>query len=416
MVVYTQPPSDQYRKFANMPRYLKSHSHMSDLHFMEGNHITLLHNGLEYFPKLEMAINAAQQEIYLETYIFEFDLIGTRIVEALKQAAQRNVTVHLLIDGFGSRNLPTEVIQNMIEAGIKVLIFRPNFIGFRRHRFRRTHRKLVVVDARIAFVGGINIIDDMDNQEMEAPRFDYAVMIKGPLLLKIHSAVQYLWMLVAWTHFKKRWVDQTDLQPDTKSQGHQRAALVIRDNFRHRRDIEQVYLDAIKNAHSEIIIANAYFLPGKHFRKALNKAVQRGVCVLLLLQGKIEYRLQHHATHALYGSLMDAGIEIYEYNKSYLHAKVAVIDGHWATVGSSNIDPFSLFLAREANIVIDDESFASELRSSLRQAIFKESVLVIRKKWIEKSWASHAINRICYHLVYLMQSILGYDQRKRTTN
>lgn len=399
-----------------MPRYLNGRYKMSEPHFIEGNHITLLHSGLEYFPKLEMAIDEAQQEIYLESYIFEHDQIGIRIVEALIRAARRNVIVHLLIDGFGSRKLPTEVIQNMLDNGIKILVFRPEVFGLRRHRFRRMHRKLAVLDARIAFIGGINIIDDMDNPEMKAPRFDYAVLIKGPLLFKIHAAAQYLWMLVAWTHFKKRLLNRTVLKPITQPQGNQRAALVIRDNLLHRRDIEQVYLDAIKNAQREIIIANAYFLPGKHFRHALNKAVQRGVCVLLLLQGKIEYRLLHYATHALYGNLLDAGIQIYEYNKSYLHAKVAVIDGYWATVGSSNIDPFSLLLAREANVVIEDDFFGNELRSSLKQAISEESVSVIRKEWIEKSWVSHAINRFCYHLVYLMQSILGYDQSKRTTN
>ncbi len=389
---------------------------MNNLHFMDGNTITLLHSGKEYFPKLEAAIDSAQQEIYLESYIFEYDQIGIKIVDALKRAAQRNVTVHLLIDGFGSRKLPTKVIQNMLNVGVKMLIFRPEIFGLRRHRFRRMHRKLVVLDAQIAFVGGINIIDDLDDPEMQAPRFDYAVLIKGPLLLEIHSAARHLWMLVAWAHFKKRWINRTVLRRADKPQGHQCAAFVIRDNLRHRRDIEQVYLDAINNARNEIIIANAYFLPGRHFRQALNKAAQRGVRVLLLLQGKIEYRLQHHATHALYGNLLDAGIEIHEYSKSYLHAKVAVIDNHWATVGSSNIDPFSLLLAREANVVINDEPFANELRSSLKQAIAEESVSVIRKEWIAQSWSSLAIHRICYHLVYLMQSILGYDQRKETTH
>jgi cardiolipin synthase len=281
---------------------------------------------------------------------------------------------------------------------------------------RRLHRKIVVVDREIAFVGGINIIDDLDQPEMQAPRLDYAVQIKGPLLLKIHPAAQYLWTLVAWAHFKKRWINRTVLPQTGKPQGHQRAAFLIRDNLRHRRDIEQAYLDAINNARSEIIIANAYFLPGRHFRQALNKAARRGVIVILLLQGKVEYSLQHYATHALYGNLLDAGIRIYEYKKSYLHAKVAVIDNHWATVGSSNIDPFSLLLAREANVVIDDKAFASELRSSLEQAIMKDSVSVVRKNWLAQSWSSHTVQKICYHLVYLMQSILGYDQGKETTN
>jgi cardiolipin synthase A/B len=389
---------------------------MSNLDFMCGNAITLLHNGMEYFPQLEAAIDSAQHEIYLETYILEYDQIGIRIVNALKRAARRNVTVHLLIDGFGSRKLPGKVIQSMLDAGVKILIFRPEVFGLRRHRFRRMHRKLAVLDARAAFVGGINIIDDLDGPDMQAPRLDYAVHITGPLLLKIHQAVQYLWALVAWAHFKKRWINRTLLQQAGKPQGHQCAAFLIRDNLRHRRDIEQAYLDAINNARSEIIIANAYFLPGRRFRQALNKAARRGVIVILLLQGKIEYSLQHYATHALYGSLLDAGIKIHEYNKSYLHAKVAVIDHHWATVGSSNIDPFSLLLAREANVFIEDKAFANELRSSLEQAITKDSVSVVRKNWLAQSWSSHTIQKICYHLVYLMQSILGYDQGKKTTN
>lgn len=389
---------------------------MSNLSFINGNAITLLHNGIEYFPKLEAAIESAQQEIYIETYIFGYDQTGIRIVNALKRAARRNVTVHLLIDGFGSRKLPRKVIQSMLDTGVKILIFRPEVFGLRRHRFRRMHRKVAVLDAQVAFVGGINIIDDLDEPEMQAPRLDYAVQIKGPLLLKIHRAVQYLWALVAWAHFKKRWVNRTVLQQTGKPEGHQCAAFLIRDNLRHRRDIEQAYLDAINNARSEIVIANAYFLPGKRFRQALNKAARQGVIVKLLLQGKIEYSLQHYATHALYGSLLDAGIRIYEYNKSYLHAKVAVIDNQWATVGSSNIDPFSLLLAREANVIIDDRAFAIELRSSLEQAIMKDSVSVARKNWLAQSWLNHTLQKICYHLVYSMQSILGYGQEKKTTN
>ncbi|MDP1559267.1 MAG: cardiolipin synthase ClsB [Nitrosomonas sp.] len=391
---------------------------MSIPHFIGGNHITLLHNGMEYLPKLEAAIDAAQLEIYLETYIFEYDPIGINITEALKRAAHRGVAVHLLIDGFGSYNLPREIIQEMLDAGVQVLIFRKETFLFRlrRYRLRRMHRKLAVLDARIAFVGGINIIDDLRNPEALSPRFDYAVLIEGPLLIKIHSAARHLWMLVAWAHFKKRWTGQVALQPTQESYGNQRAAFVIRDNLRHRHDIERIYLNAINNARNEIIIANAYFLPGIRFRHALNNAAQRGVSVELLLQGRIEYRLQHYATHALYGDLLDAGIRIYEYNRSYLHAKVAVIDQHWATVGSSNIDPFSLLLAREANVVIDDESFASELRSSLKQAITEESVAVVRENWKAQSWLSHAINWVSYYIMYFIQSLSGYGQKNSKPN
>lgn len=384
---------------------------MRNFHFVDGNHITLLHNGEEYFPELEAAIEKAKFEIHIEAYIFEYDAIGSKISEALKRAAQRGVSVHLLMDGFGSQNLSHHEIQNMLEAGIQVLIFRPEFIFSmpRRHRLRRMHRKLVIIDAQNAFVGGINIIDDQHNPEKLTPRFDYAVAIQGPLLVQIHKAVKHLWMLVAWVHLKKRWVIPIVSKPADKPCGNQTAAFVIRDNWRHRHDIEHAYLEAINQAHTEIIIANAYFLPGRKFSTALKNAAQRGVNVELLLQGKIEYRLQYHATQALYENLLQAGIKIYEYNHSYLHAKVAVIDQYWATVGSSNIDPFSLLLAREANIVIEDHHFANELRTSLKTAIAQESLSVTPADKNFFSWRNYVISWLSFYIVRMMQGILGYD-------
>jgi len=384
---------------------------MKNSHYVEHNHITLLHNGHAYFPKLEAAIETAQLEIYIETYIFEYDAIGIRIAEALKRAARRGVSVHLLLDGFGSQNLSHATIQDMLGTGMQVLIFRPEFIFSMPHRYRlrRMHRKLVTIDAQIAFVGGINIIDDQHNPENLTPRFDYAVLIKGPLLIQIHAAVRHLWMLVAWVHLKKRWINPIVIKPTIMPCGDQKAMFLIRDNLRHRHDIEHAYLEAIHQAHTEIIIANAYFLPGRKFSNALKNAAQRGVHVELLLQGKIEYRLQHHATQAMYENLLNAGIKIHEYNRSYLHAKVAVIDQHWATVGSSNIDPFSLLLAREANIFVEDQHFADELRSSLKTAIAEESTPVMQINKGFFSWHYHAINWLSFHIVRMMQGVLGYD-------
>ncbi len=384
---------------------------MKNIHFSDGNLVTLLHNGEEYFPELEAAIEKAQFEIHIETYILENDAVGRKIIAALKRAAQRGLSVHLLLDGFGSQNLSTAEINSMLQAGIQVLIFRQEFIFSmpRRYRLRRMHRKLTLIDAQIAYIGGINIIDDQDNPEKLTPRFDYAVVVQGPLLIQIHKAVKHLWMLVAWAHFKKRWVTPNPIKPTNNSCGNQKAAFVIRDNWRHRRDIEHAYLEGINQAQTEIIIANAYFLPGRKFIYALKNAAQRGVNVELLLQGRIEYRLQYHATQALYENLLQAGIKIYEYNRSYLHAKVAVIDQYWATVGSSNIDPFSLLLAREANVFIADHQFASELRTSLKTAISQESFPVTSKDKGFFSLRNYAMNWLCFYIVRLLQGVLGYD-------
>lgn len=389
---------------------------MRNFYFAENNQITLLHNGAEYFPELEAAIDKAHTEIHLETYIFEFDAIGQKITDALKRAAQRGVAVFLLLDGFGSQDFPREEIQRMLQAGIRVLIFRPEYIFSkpRRYRLRRMHRKLAIIDAQTAFIGGINIIDDEHNPENLTPRFDYAVIIRGPLLMQIHKAARHLWLIVAWAHFKKRWVHPAAIKPSGEPCGNQKAALLIRDNWRHRHDIEHAYLDAINQAHSEIIIANAYFLPGRKFSNALKNAARRGVQVELLLQGKIEYRLQYHATQALYENLLGAGIKIYEYNRSYLHAKVAVIDQHWATVGSSNIDPFSLLLAREANVVIEDHEFAATLRTNLKIAIAQQSIPVTPASKSIFSWRNYIVNWLSFHILRMMQGILGYDWHDNT--
>jgi len=381
--------------------------------FVEGNRITLLRNGSEYFPALESAIDRAQHEVHLETYIFEYDATGIRISEALKRAARRGVTVRLLLDGFGSQNLPQEAIQNLLNTGVQVLIFRKEISPFRlrRNRLRRMHRKLAVVDASIAFVGGINVIDDLNHPEPLLPRFDFAISIEGPLQRQLMLATKHLWKVVAMARLK-RWVRHNEtpyltIQPS----GNQRGALIIRDNFRHRHDIEEVYLHAITNACSEIIIANAYFLPGINLRHALSNAARRGLRVVLLLQGRIEYRLQHYATLALFGSLLDAGIEIYEYHKSYLHAKVAVIDRRWSTVGSSNIDPFSLLLAREANVIVDDELFANQLRFCLENAMVEESTRVLQEKWKDQSWISRTMSWVSYYIVRVLRGMVGYNRK-----
>jgi cardiolipin synthase len=145
--------------------------------------------------------------------------------------------------------------------------------------------------------------------------------------------------------------------------------LVLRDNLRNRTRIERAYRRAIGRAREEIIIANAYFVPGGKMRRALVSAARRGVRVRLLLQGRYEYFMQYYASRPIYGALLRAGVEIHEYSPSFLHAKVAVIDGRWATVGSSNLDPLSLLLAREANVVVDDMAFSAQLRDCLVRAI-----------------------------------------------
>jgi cardiolipin synthase A/B len=384
---------------------------------IRNNQITLLQNGRAYFPAIEAALDRAVHEIYLESYIFKNDNTGRRITEALRRAAFRGVKTRVLIDGYGSKGLPKTAVDYLEDAGVMVLKFRPKTAPWtlRRQRLRRLHRKIIVVDQEIAFVGGINIIDDMDMLGQASPRYDYAVSVEGPLVEEIHHSVRRVWSRVAWTRFRPDWLRDSDRQTfSSEPRGHMRCSFLVRDNIRHRRDIEDAYLQAIQQAQFEIILANAYFFPGLNFRHALLDAAGRGVRVILLLQGRVEYRLMHYASHALYGSFLDAGIEIYEYHESLMHAKVAVIDEHWATVGSSNLDPFSLLLALEANVVVDDENFAKTLKQSLGQAIEMGARRIFDNNWRTHTIGLRLASWLSYGLVRFMIGMAGYAPGKQS--
>lgn len=379
------------------------------------NKLSLLRNGTRYFPRLCADIDAARHTVYLETYIFAADETGRVLSQALQRAALRGVAVHLLLDGYGSSELPQVWVDELRAAGVDVQWFRREISPFtlrrnRMRRLRRMHRKMAVMDGEVAFIGGINIINDIPlDEDFDAPRLDYAVRVQGVLAHQVQEEMGQLWSIVKWATLRKR-IDRLRMRMLHLHRQASTAAvqLLLRDNLRHRHDIEHAYLHAIEQAQREILIANAYFLPGRPLRQALKDAVQRGVRVRLLLQGRVEYRLQHYATLALYGQLLRAGVEIYEYRASYLHAKVGVVDGVWSTVGSSNLEPFSLLLAREANLVVRDAQFSGALRNSLLRAIRTSA---LRVEHLGMHPFSMLLARLSYGLIRLVLGALGIARK-----
>ena len=365
--------------------------------------LQLLEGGMAFFPALIKAMDAAVESIQLETYIFDFHHAGADVASALVRAAKRGVRVRVMVDGIGTAPLPAAWAEQFLSAGLQWCVYSPLGTGavgrslglLHPNRWRRLHRKLCVVDSRLAFCGGINVLDDFydpNHGMLTAARFDFAVLATGSLVLEVADAMELLWWRVqagysarqnhlgaAWDKFKAAgYGGRTDANrvtldapaTSTAAPGSRlRAALVLRDNLRNRRSIERAYRKAIGSARHEVVIANAYFLPGRALRRALMAAARRGGRVTLLLQGKYEYFMQYHAVRPVYGALLAAGVEIHEYERSFLHAKVAVVDGHWATVGSSNLDPLSMLLAREANVVVEDKVFADDLQRRLQAAI-----------------------------------------------
>jgi len=379
--------------------------------FVGGNRITLLCNGNEYFPALLEAIDGAHDEIWLETYLYADDRIGRLVTASLTRAVRRGVVVRVMVDGWGARHFLTPALEkDLVHSGVALLKYRPEIAPwqFRFHRLRRLHRKLCQVDGRVAFVGGINVIDDMNTPRHKPPRIDFAVRVEGPLLPSIVHTMQRVWAINELVQFQ---TTEVPLFPDLRAAervGTQTAKFVIRDNLGHRRDIEHGYLAAIRIAKDEIVIANSYFFPGIRFRRALIAAAHRGVRVTLILQARVEYMLLHYATRALYGQLLAAGITIEEYHRSFLHAKVAVVDGKWATVGSSNIDPYSLLMAREANVFVRDPAFAEQLRRELMRMISDGARRVGQQRWAGRPRLYKATNWIAYGVVRVAMGILGY--------
>jgi cardiolipin synthase len=388
----------------------------------QGHRLLLLQGSVELFPALIEAIDAARTEVRLETYIFDFTGTGSDVAAALERAAQRGVSVLVVVDGFGSDPIPAAWAERFARGGVQWRVYAPpGRLGVLwPGNWSRLHRKLCLVDGETAFCGGINILDDFHDPthgRLEHPRFDFSVRVNGPLVATVAQTMFRLWQrLQALRRLRQmklggvleklragrvRPSPARARAPTTGEPRRAKAALVLRDNVRNRARIERAYRRAISRARSEVIIANAYFVPGRRMRSALTRAARRGVSVRLLLQGRYEYFMQWYAARPIYGKLLAAGVEIYEYAPSFLHAKVAVVDGEWSTVGSSNLDPLSLLMAHEANVMMQDRVFSQALRERLMLAIEQagkrmDPQLFARRPLRQRvgEWAAFALMRI----------------------
>lgn len=349
---------------------------------IEGNTVELYENGDEFFPAVIAAIDEARQEVLIETFIFRNDTTGTSIRDALVRAAGRHVHIVVVADGFGSAGLDDGFIRSMLDVGITFLMYdpQPSILWIRHNWLRRLHRKLIAIDNCKGFAGGINITDEqVTSTDLASCKQDYAAGMQGPVVNEIRALMYEMIREGCGNRCDGPSLKGAPPVKDGKS-----VRLVGRDNHKNRRNIEKAFVKAIHSAKHEIIIANAYFLPGYQFLRALRKAARRGVQVKLILAGKTDSLAAQFATRALYDFLLRSRIRIFEYGKRELHAKIAVIDGHWTTVGSSNLDPTSLALNIEANVIVEDEAFCQRVKASIDKLIVEDHALPVNQKWIHK--------------------------------
>lgn len=345
---------------------------MPRVSLLGGNQLRLLNCGIEFFPAILAAFDQASAEIHLETYIFELDEVGKKIANALIRAAARGVQVYVISDWVGTgRAQSTRLHQLLQQGGVHHRTFNPWF----RRGLSRTHRKICVIDRRAAFIGGININDDFfsdDDSHTPLPeeRWDFAVEIHGPLAATILLEAESQWMRLGALKLKARWKlfkVRKQLHAPAADSG-VLAGLVMRDNLRNRRTIQHAVIAALNDAQHSALLATPYFAPGRKLRDALARAASRGVDVTLLL-GVGQFRIQDAVAHSFYPKLLGSGVRVVEYRRTQLHAKVAVVDHDWATIGSSNYDGLSLFINQEANLVVRDAAFSADLRTRIEVAI-----------------------------------------------
>lgn len=419
-----------------------------------GHQLLLLEGGDALFPALVEAMDAARRVVHLETYIFEFAGSALSVAEALERAARRGVLVRLVVDGVGTPRVPEEWQRRFAAAGVRWRVYAPlGRLGLLiPSRWRRLHRKLCVVDGMVGFCGGINLIDDRDDValgRLEVPRLDFALRVAGPLVGDMVDTMETLWWRLqavrkarerefraAWEAFKEaqpvgdftRLLRKVELYTGFGSRGKAaagggrsvlvsdgpvgvndaRATLLLRDNVGHRHDIERAYLRALGTARHDIVIANAYFIPGRKLRKALTMAAARGVRVRLMMQGRYENFFQYRAARPVYQRLVDAGIDIREYAPSALHAKVAVVDRAWATVGSTNLDPLSLLLAREANVMTTDRRFAELLHQRLDVLLEHAGQKLDAQALGSRPWHQRLLDRIAFMAMRTLLFLTGH--------
>ncbi|MBP2284646.1 cardiolipin synthase [Flavobacterium sp. CG_23.5] len=371
--------------------------------------IALVHSGEDYFSRLENIIHNSLFEIHIQTYLFENDTTGNRILTALKEAASRQVKIYLLLDGLGSLHFPSQLRNELKKSGINIRFFAPLFSTYTFYIGRRLHQKIVVSDGKVALLGGINIADKYHGTATEAPWLDYAVQLNGEIAKPIQEICNAI-------YFKKSHPSNQKLK--TAFQLHKDTLVRILQNdwLKRKNEISNAYKSSIGNAKKEIIIVGSYFLPGRQIIHALKKAAKNKVEIKLILSGKSDLPMTRRATCYLYSKLLSYNIELYEWNESVLHGKAAVIDEYWTTIGSFNLNNLSSYGSLEMNVEIKSTEFSKMYREQLNQIIAKCQRITPEDLEIKNNLFLKLGNWFSYYSTRLIELLVIYTPYNRFHN
>lgn len=369
--------------------------------------VTLVHSGEDYFSRLERIILESKTEIHIQTYIFDYDSTGKKIIAALKVAASRNVKIYILIDGFGSLSFPTEIINELSKIGIELRVFSPFFSANSLYIGRRLHHKIIVSDAKTALIGGINIADKYHGTKKTVPWLDYAVEINE------ENIAESLQKLCRDIYLKNRIIRRKKIISNYENGEINSISVLQNDWLKRKNEVFKTYIGKINTAEKEIVILSSYFLPGKRLTNALKKASLKGVKIKLILSGISDVPMARRASCHLYTKLLRYNIELYEWKKSVLHGKIAVIDANWTTIGSFNLNNLSSFASIEMNVAIDSEEFATDYLVHLNEIMAQCERISPETFKVKYGLTSKFTNWVSYWIARTAEIIVTYIPHKR---
>jgi len=364
--------------------------------YLPGHELTFLTEGEPYFTRLLQLISEAKKQIHFQVYIFDEDDTGKAVAEALKSARKRGVEIFLAVDSYGSKDLSPAFIKAFTDLGIHFRFFSPLPKRFYMLRLgRRLHSKVVVADYAVALVGGINIADKYRGTATEAPWLDFAVAVTGPICLNLARICERI--------YREKYLVKPKIRRRKTANQNSGAVLcrhALNDWFRGKRQIGAGYRAAFRKSEHSITVVASYFLPSRSIRTALKRAARRGVKVNLLLPGVSDVPMAKRAIRYLYQEMLEVNIQIYEWDDSIVHGKMAVVDNKWVTIGSYNLNHLSQYSSIELNVEILDDPFAASVQDYLSTLIGKSTLIgadAIHQKLsrIDKilDWASYTLGR-----------------------
>ena len=369
------------------------------------NKVRLIRGGKPYFDQLLQMINSANESIHLQTYIYNSDETGKMVAKALKAAVKRNVQVYLLADGYASKGMSKAFIADLNDAGVHFRFFNPLFKSQYFYFGRRLHHKITVADTKYAMVGGVNISDRYNDMPETPAWLDFALYLEG-------EAARELCILCwkSWKNYPPGMgltpCEEKEIEFDIQSPELCEIAMVRNDWVRRKNEISATYVNMLRNSKSHITILCSYFLPGSVIRRQLRFAVSRGVKIKVITAGVSDIKLAKYAERYWYSWMLRNRIELYEYQPSVLHGKIAVCDSQWMTIGSYNINDISAYASIELNMNVQHEEFAKKTEETLLQIAEKDCVRVTSEYYKQSKniikqfvrWLSYKFFRIVFYL------------------